>query len=167
MFERSDRFQQSFVLAHAERLRLEFMELFDPFLDIYLLRSSNRDKKLQDHLTDLFKDAIRLRAMCIPLSGVRYEMIHYTPDDIYQPDMMNALNSDMQVIRPDDSSSCHINICIHGLIVAHKTQETSSSGVEQIKDLTTSFIQKSDYNDRIAKDRGLELVSDKATVMIY
>ncbi|KAH8700710.1 hypothetical protein BGW36DRAFT_134665 [Talaromyces proteolyticus] len=165
MFERSDRFKQLFVLAHAERLRDEFMELFEPFIDITLLKRSNRDQKLQDHLINLFKDAIYLRAMCFPPSGTRYEMIHYKPSDLYQPDLMKVSNDHMQMIRPDNKALSHIKLCVHGSIVSHRVQETSFSGVDKIRDLTTSFVQKSDYNDRIVEHWGQELISDKATVI--
>jgi hypothetical protein len=139
------------------------MNLLGPLLDTGTLGRTKRD--LDDQFTELFSKALHFRAGCFPPDGTRYEIMHYKPGDTFDSNVMEAQGvAGNPIPVPNDGKTRHIKLCVHGLMIAHRVQETLS-GLEKIKDLSQAFIVRGN-NAGVSVVGGGNVVSEKAIVVL-
>lgn len=168
MLQDSDLFKDTFVIPHAELLRTGIMSLFRPILDDALPDGSQYHEPLRTCLKDLFCDAIELRASYFPPPGTRYELIQYKPGTIYDPLLMQVQSLSMEnpEIPPNASKPLRIKLCVHGSIIAHAVNETSSVGFDRIRDWSQPFITEVENRDSDNNLQKGKLASQKAGVIL-
>jgi len=168
MLKDSDDFRDLFIIPQAEVLIMEIIDLLMPFLDNTLLQSSQREERLKKCLMDIFCNAIKLRASYFPPPGTRYELVQYRPGTIYDPQLMQVhpITIEDMDTRPDDRKPHRIKVCVHGSIIAHIVDETSSLGLNRLSDWSQSFIEAAEEKSSGGIPRKGMLVSQRASVIL-
>lgn len=168
MLQDSDHFRNLFVIPQAEMLIVDIMDLLMPFLDNTLLQSSQREERLKKCLMDIFCNAIKLRASYFPPPGTRYELVQYRSGTIYDPQLMQAHPIPLEDMdtRPDGRNPLRIKVCVHGSIIVHQVDETSSMGLGRLSDWSQSFIEVAEEKSSDGSPRKGMLVSQRASVIL-
>jgi hypothetical protein len=162
MLEYDSEFRTCFLEAHAEELQTHIMALLDPLLNPVELETKEKD--IHRELRGLLSRAYYFRAQCFPTDGIRYEVIQFKPGERFDPAMMEAQDAAGNPVSvPTGSTKYSIKLCVHGLIVAHTIQE-SSSGLQKIKELSQPFQTSETKKGRSIKTG--EIISGKAIVIL-
>lgn len=159
MLENDPQFKECLIPFHVEELQSELTELLCPFMDISTLKRTSSG--FEERVNALLTQAVSFRTSCLPPPGMRYEIIHYQPGDVFNPNTMEAQDEDgNRLPTPDDGVERRVQLCVHGLMVAHAVIETST-GVERLKKLSQPFVE-------LYRETGVSghPVSEKATVIL-
>lgn len=141
-------------------VREELMHLLAPLIDP--AKMIEEIKNVESQADTLVEYAFTLRASCIPESGERFEVTHYKPGDIFDPDTMRPEHPDGQeMVLPETHDTLYrVKVCVHGSLKKYVVEE-SAKGVDLLKIMGQPFL---DY----AEVDGLRgsLISEKACVVL-
>jgi hypothetical protein len=162
MLEHDSEFNTCFLNSHVEELQAYVMALLDPLLNPSELEK--HEVNFHRELRDLLSRALSFRSRCFPVSGIRYEAIQFQPGERFDPTMMEAQDITGNLVSaPTGKRKCSIKLCVHGLVVAHRTQE-SSSGLQKVKELSQPF--QTTERQSVRKAEASEVITGKAIVIL-
>ncbi|OGM45259.1 hypothetical protein ABOM_006451 [Aspergillus bombycis] len=150
---RNPEFKEQFVSRYAEQIQFEFFKMMAP-----LVGSEDMGAHFKRQTRTLLRHALTLRASCYPHIGTRYQLVHFKPGQIYDPQTMRAEDeAGASVHVPEGGQQRCIKVCVHGLMKACSVQE-NATGLDLIKQLSQPFLA--------AGNKDGHIVSDKAAVIL-
>ncbi|KAL5341916.1 hypothetical protein BJX70DRAFT_10371 [Aspergillus crustosus] len=167
MIDHDPEFKTCFLGACTQELENHTLTLLSPLLDLEKLSVFKKD--ISRVMRRLLDQAFSFRVRCLAPDGVRYEILHFQPQDLFNPDMMeieDALGNESPEAAKSKAtgSQRRIKLCVHGAVVAHTHQKQTPPGLQGLKDISQPFL-RSEHHGRYGKTTG-ELVSGKAIVVL-
>ncbi|KNG85564.1 hypothetical protein ANOM_006653 [Aspergillus nomiae NRRL 13137] len=145
---RNPEFKEAFVSKYADQIQFEFFKMMAP-----LLKSGDMGAHFKRQTRTLFRHALTLRACCYPHIGTRYQLVHFKPGHIYDPQTMRAEDEAGATVHvPEDGRQRRIKLCVHGLMKAYSIQE-NTTGLDLIKELSQPFLVEGGKHGHIISDR--------------
>ncbi|PYI35264.1 hypothetical protein BP00DRAFT_412219 [Aspergillus indologenus CBS 114.80] len=155
-------YRKSWLPAHVKEVQDEFMRTFASILDP--TEPEGVELNLAGSLRQLLTNAFLFRAKCLPSRGTRYELAHFMPGNIFDPDIMEVDNTDRQLLpQCRDEGLYRVRFCTHGAMLLHELDETSS-GMDAIESLGQAFFTGDEGG--IAPEAKGRLISAKASVIL-
>jgi hypothetical protein len=153
-------FKEYVLKPHRQDMREELMFFLSPLIDP--ARLNEEIKAIESQADTLIEYAFSLRALCIPESGERFEITHYKPGDLFDPETMRPESVDGQEIHVPEAHDTvyHVKVCVHGSMRKYLVEE-NAKGVDSLKIIGQPFLDYSKGYD----SRG-SLVSEKACVVL-
>ncbi|RAH42838.1 uncharacterized protein BO95DRAFT_516795 [Aspergillus brunneoviolaceus CBS 621.78] len=159
MTEKDHVYRKSWVPAHVQEVQDAFMKIFAPVLDP--TEPEGVELNLAGSLEQLLTDAFLFRAKCFPVRGTRYELAHFKPGDVFDPDIMKVAETGGQLVpKCRDEGLYRVRVCTHGAMMLHRVDETSF-GVDAVESLGQAFAEGG-----IASAAEGRLISAKASVIL-
>jgi hypothetical protein len=163
MVKHDSEFEACFLGAQIKELQLRTMDLLDPILDPVPLEENRKD--LLRAIDHLFSQAFSFRAKCLSPDGVRYQVIHFEPGEPFNPVLMEAQDATgTQLSSPAQGTEQPIELCVHGIIVAHRNQEPDTGGMQKLNAMGQPFMSPKSRARNGTTDG--ELISGKAIVLL-
>lgn len=158
-------FETCFLAAHAKELQHHTIQMLGPLLDPQKLEATREDLlRVMEHL---FLHAFSFRAQCLAPDGVRYEVIQFRPGEPFNHDTMEAhdtTDNQYQLSDLTNGTRRRIKLCVHGMVVAHRFQDSQVEGLHKLKAIGESFLGSNNTPGRGVA--GGEIVTEKAIVIL-
>ena len=153
-------FKECILRPHREDVRGELMELLIPLMNSVGMKEKAKD--IEGQADSMIEHAFDLRVTCIPARGERFEITHYQPGDLFDPENMRVENSEGQNIIPPNADKIQhrVKLCVQGSMKIHSAEDTAR-GIDFLNIMAQPFVEPPEGDRSNGK-----LISEKACVIL-
>ncbi|KAJ5263551.1 hypothetical protein N7478_011156 [Penicillium angulare] len=163
MLEEDHPFRESWIQSQVEEVKSEFLCLIDPLFEASKMEIF--DKGIQAALNQVFAEAFRFRARCVPPKGTRYELMQVKEGDMFDPEYMVAQGPDGSIRSIPSEKAYRVKLCVHGCLISYVMDDESFDGA-LCSTISQAFISADGKGRSFENKQKKVLKSEKAIVIL-